>query len=765
MTSPRDFARRLWRSRRFRILFSAVAAGLFCGVTMIGIPIEDLLIGTRTVLRRQPADQDIVVVKLDDNTLRDLDVDDVTRTDDGHLVDSLVVLGAKRIFFDRTYHFSQTPGEDRDFARTLAKYPGKVFLGARAAPDDDYEEISLFPSKAFTDRAGVVSLMGFNHPFKLSVSFPFRSKGPDGYVPSMSAKLADMETLPGGIFRPDYSIDASSIPQFDYVDALRRKIPADAVRGKDVIVAPTAITFSDFHEMPMQGYLPGALFQVIAAQTLKTGVPVKLGWTPALLLVTAIVGLGVTRRRVLTPWSIAGLVAIVGAAPVILDFYRVELELVPAMVVAGVAIFRSRSLEKVEKATSVNQASGLPSLQALRTSSAKVPGNLVALKIRNYGAILGNFAESVEAELAEEVARRIRISDAGAVIYHEGDVFLWTSALRDPVDTLDHLEGLHRIVQNGIRIEGREIDLSFNCGVDKDDQRLLATRIANVLQAAERAVRDDEIVHVHDTERDEAQFEISLLSALDRSIDNGEVWVAYQPKVDLKTNRIKGAEALVRWTHPERGFIPPDHFIRIAEEYHRIERLTQFVLNEAAKAAASIIAQGHDFAISVNISAQLLRNAGLPGMILGVLEAHRLPPERMILEITETDKFDRSEKTFQMMQELVGSGLQLSIDDFGTGNATIDYLRYMPAREVKIDKSFIQHMDTNPEDLSLVQSIIEMAHSINRRVVAEGVETEHVMGMLRDLQCDMIQGYYISKPVKLEEFVTLLPQPRMSEYG
>ena len=289
--------------------------------------------------------------------------------------------------------------------------------------------------------------------------------------------------------------------------------------------------------------------------------------------------------------------------------------------------------------------------------------------------------------------------------------------------------------------------------VNVEFDRTVSSRVASAMQSAEEAVRNDELVYQHDSRRHEAQWELSLLTQLDRAIDNGEVWVAYQPKLDVKSNRIAGAEALVRWTHPERGPISPDKFIRIAEEFHRIERITRFVVNEAVRSAVNLARLGYDFSMSVNISAQLLRNPGLPGMISEILAAHGLPPEKLVLEITETDRLDRSSRTFQMLQRLVQSGLRLSIDDFGTGNATIDYLRYLPAAEVKIDKVFIQAMEANKEDYLLVQSIIEMAHSLDRIVVAEGVETGTALEILKGMGCDTIQGYYVSRPVPFPDLI------------
>jgi EAL domain-containing protein (putative c-di-GMP-specific phosphodiesterase class I) len=492
---------------------------------------------------------------------------------------------------------------------------------------------------------------------------------------------------------------------------------------------------------------------------------VELGWVPALLVVSLIIVTGLRRNRLFDADRLAGMVFVLGPLPLITETFGAELEIGPALLASSIAVFRSWSLNRVEHASETNITSGLPNLQQLKAAGKLAEGSLVALKLRNYGAIVGSFDSGVEGRLAEEIARRVRLGDNDAVIYHEGDKFLWLSQIRNPVEIYDHLEGLHRLVQGGLVIEGRDIDLSFNCGVDTAQSKSIEKRIANALQSAEQAVREDELVCIHDPASNEVHWEISLLSALDRAIDTGEVWVAYQPKLDLRSGRIKGAEALARWTHPERGPISPEKFIQIAEEYHRIDRITRFVLGQAVSTARKMRALIPDFTVSVNISAQLLRFAGLPDMISDALRAEGMKPDCLLLEITETDRLDRSSKTYAMMERLVNAGHELSIDDFGTGNATIDYLRFLPAVEVKIDKVFIAAMTSDRKDHLLVQSMIEMAHSLDRRVVAEGVENEDILLALKALGCDEIQGYHISRPLRLDDFEALLSPRRAFATG
>lgn len=757
---------KIWKSPRFRIVFWAAFTGVLFGVTEVGLPLEDVAVNGRTMLRSHPSDGQIVIVLQDERTLQELGTYDITRGQDAATVRNLFASGAKRVFFDRTLAYINEDKGTNAFIDTLKANQGRIFLGALPSSDGAHGNYAgMVPAAAFRANVDVVSLLALNHPFNLSMSLPFASDSPIGKIPGLAARIAGVSGSIDRVFRPDYSIDHTTIPTVSYVDVMKGRADPRIVRGKDIIIAPSADVYHDIHPLPTQGYTPGAFFHAIAAETLKQGVPLELGWLPAFLLVLVVIITGVGRGRSLDIYRFTGLVAILVAAPLALDGLRIQIDIVPAIAMAAVAVFRMRHLDKVEVAGETNAGSGLPSVQVLRKYDAVSSRILVALKIRNYSAIIGSFAGEVEAQIAHEIVRRIRISDSQVVVYHEGGMFLWLSTIRSTFDLFENLEGLHRIVQNGIQVGGLDIDLSFNCGIDSEFDRPVSSRVASAMQSAEEAVRNDELVYKYDSHKHEARWEISLLTQLDRAIDNGEVWVAYQPKLDVASNRVTGAEALVRWTHPERGPISPDKFIRIAEEFHRIERITRFVVNDAVRAAVELRRQGLELSMSVNISAQLLRNPGLPGTILEILAVHGLEPEKLTLEITETDRLDRSSRTFQMLQKLVQAGLRLSIDDFGTGNATIDYLRYLPATEVKIDKVFVQAMEANKEDLLLVQSIVEMAHSQDRTVVAEGVETLAALEILKGMNCDTIQGYYVCRPVPFRDLLAEIKEREARRTG
>ncbi|MCB2047812.1 MAG: EAL domain-containing protein [Novosphingobium sp.] len=761
----------LWNSRRFRIGFYAILAGLIAGSQTLLLPVEDVAINLRSALRSQSAPQNIVVISVDDHTLNGVGARDVTHGQNAQVIRRLLDAGAKRVFYDRPFRYEEGAAGDRELITALAQSKGKVFLPAFSADTAGaFDKLSDVPLKKFRKNTEMVGATSLVHPFGLGISFPLEWETVLGKVPSMSAKLADRSAdtlhlrwlepltgMPEGYYRPDYSYDPKTVPTLSFIDVMRGNFDEKAVAGKDMLIGPTSRMFQDFHDLPMnRGEVAGVYLHVIAAHTFAKPWLMKLGWLPAMLLVSGVVIAGLRRSRTLFGWPMALCALTLAIVPFILDGYGIEVEIAPALLTGAVALVRSWSLRNIETARDTNVVSGLPSLQQLRTSRNSGAGSLIALKLRNYGAIVASFDNGVEERLAQEIARRVRLGDTDAIIYHEGDKFVWMSQIENPVDVLEHLEGLHQLVQGGILIEGREVDLSFNCGVDTAQKQSIEKRIASALQSAEQAVREDELVSIHNPDNSGVHWEISLLSALDRAIDAGDVWVAYQPKLDLASGRIKSAEALARWTDPERGPVSPEKFIQIAEEYHRIDRITRFILGEAVRTVRELRAIIPDFTISVNISAQLLRYAGLPEMILSSLRAHDMPPDCLVLEITETDRLDRSSKTYAMMENLVASGFELSIDDFGTGNATIDYLRLLPAVEVKIDKVFVKSITHDSKDKLLIQSIIEMAHSLDRRIVAEGVENAETLDVLASLGCDQIQGYYIGRPERREDLLMTL---------
>jgi diguanylate cyclase (GGDEF)-like protein len=245
---------------------------------------------------------------------------------------------------------------------------------------------------------------------------------------------------------------------------------------------------------------------------------------------------------------------------------------------------------------------------------------------------------------------------------------------------------------------------------------------------------------------------LALTSALRRGIDERQFSLDYQPIVDLRTGVVVGIESLLRWHHPEQGLLMPEDFIRIAEQTGMITPLTEFSIDRAFAEWARQLTRP-PLTIAANLSPQTLHNASLPDRIRHALTTHRAEPSSLMLEITENVIMSDPERSTQCLAELHEMGVRIAVDDFGTGYSSLSYLRQLPVDELKIDRSFIIGMASGEDD-ALVRGIIDLAHNLRLRVVAEGVETEDVRDRLCALGCDAAQGFYIHRPAPAAEVAT-----------
>jgi diguanylate cyclase (GGDEF)-like protein len=258
-------------------------------------------------------------------------------------------------------------------------------------------------------------------------------------------------------------------------------------------------------------------------------------------------------------------------------------------------------------------------------------------------------------------------------------------------------------------------------------------------------------IEVYDPARDHNSADrLGLLAALRRAIDAHELELHYQPKVTLADSEVIGVEALVRWNHPVRGYIPPDEFIPLAETSGLMHRLTDFVIDTALAQVAAWRGEGLPVAVAVNISARDLHGTELARSVSEGLAKHRVPAPFLLLELTERTLMAENTRVMDTLIALEALDVALSLDDFGTGYSSMFMLKRLPVSEIKVDRSFVSRLGEGDGDSSIVRSIIDLAHALGMQAVAEGVETEEVWDELVGLGCDTAQGWYVSRPMAPE---------------
>lgn len=264
--------------------------------------------------------------------------------------------------------------------------------------------------------------------------------------------------------------------------------------------------------------------------------------------------------------------------------------------------------------------------------------------------------------------------------------------------------------------------------------------------------------------------QLTLIRDLQDAVSNGELWMAYQPKVNAMTGRVNQCEALMRWRHPSLGFIPPDEFIGLAERSGSIRMLSQWMLANVCAQLHAWKQQGYHLSIAVNLSASDVVDRQLSVHLTSLFERYQLNPAQLSIEVTESAVMQDVDAAMSTLLELNQLGLSIAIDDYGTGYSSLAQIKRLPVSELKIDKSFVLAIDSQKDDLTIVRSTIEMGHSLGLRLVAEGVENRASAELLSKLGCDFLQGYWIAKPMPADELPgwldnftpLLLPHPTSS---
>ena len=386
---------------------------------------------------------------------------------------------------------------------------------------------------------------------------------------------------------------------------------------------------------------------------------------------------------------------------------------------------------------------------------------LCLINIRRMTEINVTLGHAVGDEVIKEVAKRLCEVNPDALAYRlSGDEFVlaFKHCEHQSFDVL--LKKLQNQIGQDYRYQDVMLHLQFTAGVSFYQPNV---DIVTLLRQADTALQHAKInkrdYQIYDANIDKNSIErFQLINELKVAIEQNQLVLYYQPKLNLAKKKITHVEALVRWNHPARGIIPPDTFIPIAEKTMQMDALTRWVITEAMDQYHRWQLLGINMCIAVNISAENLKDEQFCHWVINALAEHNVPVAAMTLEITEDAVVSDPELAVKQLTLLRKNGLTLSIDDYGTGYSSLAQLKQLPVDELKIDKSFVQKLLENEADQIIVQSTLQLAHNLGLKVVAEGIEDKATLEWLTKLNCEMGQGFYLSRPLPEQQFNDWLGQ-------
>jgi len=447
-----------------------------------------------------------------------------------------------------------------------------------------------------------------------------------------------------------------------------------------------------------------------------------------------------------------------------------------------VAIVRDITERKVNEARIVHMAhhdalTGLPNRsligdrlqQAILQAERQQQSLLVAfVDLDSFKLVNDTMGHTAGDELLKVVAERMVscVRRADTVGRFGGDEFVLVLPQQHggTAEAMPLMEKVLEAVVHPIMLEGQQVQVSCSIGVavfphDGDDADTLLMNADAAMYRAKELGKNNCQFYAHEMNAT-LEEKLALMDGLRKAVDEQQLRVVYQPKVELETGRIFGVEALVRWEHPERGMVRPDQFIPLAEESGAIVQIGEWVLREACRQVRAWQDEGlPSLSVSVNVSPRQFDDRRLVNRVADALRDGGLDPGFLELEVTESLIMRDVQQAVDKMRELEAMGIALSIDDFGTGYSSLASLKSFPISRLKIDKSFVRELDSNPDDQAIARAIISMAHQLHLRVIAEGVETAQQRAFLQQNGCDEMQGYLFSRPLPAQEIERLLKHP------
>ena len=704
-------------------------------------------------LADQPASGQVQIVEMDAASVDAIREWPWSREHYAKVIEQLDAAGVRSIGFDVDFSSRSNLEADARFASAIEQVGVPVILPtfAQASSFGEGRKLDSLPIEPIRDHAKLASVSIAPDADGFIRRMPLGTLTGGVPRPSMAAFFAERAGSVDASFPIDYSIAVDTIPRHSFIDIERGSFDASALAGRDVIIGATAVEMGDRYAVPRYGVIPGVVVQALATETLYRGQPQYGSWVLPLIVAAfaAVAIMAATKLKRALMWAVSSALMLVIAGFYAQTTLLIWFDVLPALALValsgglqGLAIVK----QQISHNWRTDRETGLPNAVALQEQIEAGDAALVfAAFIDEFDTIKAVLGREDFALFLRRISERLESALGGSAIFRVDDRALaWQSTL-DLHEVEECLAGLRALMRSPIEVGGRRVDVSLNFGVATTDND---RAITNATHTASEAYRAGDLWRLHEAEQgDHLERQISLMGELDEAVRNADIKVFYQPKLDLKTNQITCAEALVRWQHRTRGMLPPNSFIPLAEESGRIEDLTLFVIRKTIEDLQQWCADGLVLGAAVNISAKLLASKSFVSRAEQIVQSEGVPLNRLTFEVTESAELDDPGASILALKRFKARGIAISMDDYGTGQSTLSYLKQLPLSELKIDRSFVRHAHVDRGDAMLVRSTVQLAHELGLKVVAEGIEEIECLDFLRSIDCDYAQGYYIGRPM------------------
>ncbi len=733
--------------RLLQVLLSLVAALVVLFALDIPKLIDEVprLIVSRTM--QKPVSGEIVIV----TTEREAGRNDTIAERYAQVIPSLDAMRPERIVIEG--RFNETDTGIAELRRVIAAADTPIIVAwpatAGTVSSEDPLSVSrtaVLPVDGEAVDANITSITGF----VFDADYRFTTGGES--FPKLGAALAGASDATSGTYPIDFRISPQAIPIVAIEDFEGGLVPDAAIAGKRILITAPASGTANLVNTPLSKSMPSAMVGALAAETLISKSLNPVGRFVPFVVFGIALFLVALLPRIVRRCGYAGLVVVSLAAPFIAA--RFDLLLLMGMVYTLLSIYGAIRIRDNwrERAAGVDTASGLPNFNALQDEFDKSRGRLVIARVENFEEILASLEPSLHRNFIRQISDRLSIGTEVQVYTDNTGHFAWFDELEH---AKSHITGLLALASAPVRVEERTLDFSCSFGIlDSNIPKPRQAISATIVAAEVASRRPSKLALVSEQGGSDTDWQLSLHSSLDHAIAHQHIYLLFQPQCLLESGHVVGAEALVRWKHPQRGEISPTEFIPFIEKAGRLKPLTAHTLRLAARSANVALNAGAR--ISVNVSATLLAEHDFVSLVCDNIAAGGGRPEAITIEITETAKIDDFRTAARNLERLQERGFHISLDDFGTGEANLSLLVGLPCDEIKIDRSFVALAQHNERARIVIRALNDTARKAGMRLVAEGIETTDEQDLLVSLGCVIGQGFFYGRPMRISELLTML---------
>ena len=765
-------SRRDWSAKPLNYALALLVAATAVVFSSAGLfdPVEDALTSSRAGILNRPSTGEVAIVEIDAKSLAELRSWPWPRRYHAEVVRKLHGAGASIIAFDVDFSARSQSG-DEEFAKAIRE-AGHVVLPVfeqnSSGRNEDGRTLASRPDAAFSD-AWVGGVNIFPDRDGMVREYPAATMIAGAIQPSIATLVAETHSMGDRSFEPDWAMDKASIPRLSFADVIAGRFSPNDIRGKRVLIGATAVELGDRYAVPRYGVVPGVVVQALAAESLLQDRAIQRTGSAVTIVGILLIVLLLAPRPLERPVRYAALCAVlllgIAAGPIVVQSqWPVSVDSAAWLFAAFVATAVQAAVEarrRLRLRAEIDAESGLPNRSMLERALATDTGAsslLVAAAIERFETIRDGVGLSATNEMIGNAAATIATAVDALVYRIAPDVIAWIQ----PMDGEFEIGSVQSAFREAVITQAGPIDVTFTLGLDRPDgSDAIVLRIERALAAVSSARSLGTPFEWYHGADPQGRRQLSMMSDLRQAMGKGRLRLAYQPKLSIDTNHIGDAEALIRWTAADGTTVSPDEFIPLAEATGVIREITIFALRSATAEIKRWALEGVRMRVAVNVSALDLAAENFAEEVEAILGSSGVPASQLTLEITESALIRSPAEAIATLKSLREKGVRLSVDDYGTGQSTLSYLKHLPVHELKIDKSFVTPLAISESDRIMVRSTINLAHELGLQVVAEGIEDQDTLDILRVLGCDYAQGYFISKPIGSDELFGLVSGPTL----